>query len=274
MSTIACTKDYSIVVNPGVTVDAYWSIDNPGTLTFGQFTQLDQVNSLKLTSSFFDFQGPPYVVYPSTGGLYANGLAWKTVAGPFNSGWQTTATSQLAFTGTGWSLVFWFKILFWPDFNLFAHGPTIQLNVGSSIITDSSCLIEIGFNCANDFPVGVIPVPNMVSFFINDSVGTDTIAPAAFSPPLNQWNMLHVFYISATGTFGYSLNNGANVTVNGIQCDNGPSSLFAMFQDWGGAASDTVWMMQDEYALKFTRPFTSGEVSYLFNSASGRTWPL
>ena len=275
MSTVACSKEFTLTINPsGPPVDAYWTIDNPGSEVFSQFRQLDQVNNVSLTSAFFDFQGPPYETFPTTGGLYGNAMGWTTNSGPFAGGWQTNSEPHLAFTGTGWSLVFWFKVLFWPNANLFGNGPAIEFDVGSNIISDSSCLIDIGINDLNAFPVGVIPQPNMVSFFINDSVGTDTIAPAAFSPSLNVWHMLHVFYTKSTGTFGYSLDNGANVTVTGIQCDNGPSSLFAFVYNWSGANANVNWLLTDEFALKLSRILTGAEVTYLFNSGVGRTWPL
>ena len=242
---------------------------------FGQFRQMDNIHAQPLTSSFFDFQGPPYVVYPNSGGLYGSGLAWKTLTGPFNAGWGTGNSSFLGANGTGWSLVFWFKILFWANALDYGVGPTVELGFASNNAPpDSSCFIEIGFNNLNAFPVGGTPVANMVSFFINDSIGTDTVAPAAFSPTLNVWNMLHVFFVKSSGTFGYSVNNGANVSVTGIQCDAGPSGTLAMFQTWNGVSSDTIQMITDEFAIKMDRVFTPTELSFLYNSGSGRTWPF
>lgn len=255
-------------------LDVYWTFDHPGAEVFSQFVQLDEVQAEPLVSTFFDFQ-TPYVVNPTTGGLYGDGMSWKTLTGPFNPGWATSFTPTLAFTGTGWSLVFWFKVEFWPDFNLFGGGPIVELDVGSDNVLDSSCLIDIGFNAFGAFPVGVTPIPNRVSFFINDSVGTDTIAPASFAPTLGQWNMLHVFYKQAGGgTFGYSLNNGAEVTVTGIQCDTGPSSLFAFFQTWSGTSIDAIWLRIDEVAIRMSDVLSPADITYLYNSGAGRTWPL
>ena len=274
MST-TCTKDYVLTVKSALTADLYWTFDNPGAEVGSQFTQIDRVHSQALTSSFFDFQGPPYVLYPNAGGLYGSGLAWKILTGPFNAGWGTGNSAFMGANGTGWSVVFWFKILFWANTAFYGVGPTIELDFASNNTpTDTDCLIDIGFNNLNAFPVGGTPLPNLVSFFINDSVGTDTIAPAAFSPTLNQWNMLHVFFIKSTGTFGYSVNNGTNVTVNGIQCDAGPSGSLNMFQTWNGVSSDTIQMMTDEVAVKMSRILTPTEVTFLYNSGSGRTWPL
>lgn len=98
-----------------------------------------------------------------------------------------------------------------------------------------------------------------------DSGGTLTVATSA------NWDFLVATYDYSTGQIGLSLNGAAKAT----QIPSGPIDLSTYTQGRvviGTGANDTHVVQFDEVAL-YPSVLSDAEISYLYNSGTGRTYP-
>lgn len=256
--TTTCTRDYILTVNHGLTVDAYWTFDNFDIEAGPTLVQIDQTAGIKLfsTGAWFGWPTPPPL--NNTPGKIGNGLGFQQegVAAGTDSG--SVASLRLSSTN-GWSVFFWFNVNNWaPSYSVY---PLVDWKFG----LPSEMRIQFG-----DFPA-----VHQLLFNITDSTGAD-YSPAPFSPTLNTWYFMHVFYDPVSAKVGYQINNGAKV----LSASSNPvfnvsaNGDLEFFQNWPGSDTSNYGPIIDEFGMKLSRVLTPTEVSFLYNSGSGRTWPL
>lgn len=240
MSTVACSKDYTITINPaGPPVEAYWTLNE----TTGD--RVDSVNGLHLF----------LVGFPVSDGvpaLISNGLLTTDV---FNGDYDTFNSSQLRLqSNTGFSSFGWFKI---NGHAAVARGPLIAINFtgGQRLYLD----------LANSNNPGNVHIYWQDSLFNSNDLYTN-VTEGAF-------HFFHAFYNPSTTRVGYSIDNGAQVL-------DAPGAIFASGAtgDYqllpANAAVAPISVLIDEVGLRLDRMLTSAEVTFLYNSGAGRTWPL
>lgn len=89
------------------------------------------------------------------------------------------------------------------------------------------------------------------------------------------WRFWHMFFDSTAGRWGYAINAGASAWASPAgqivaHTDNG---YLEFYQRGGAIQHPNVWRI-DEVCLSLSRKLTDAEVTYLYNSGSGRTWPI
>jgi hypothetical protein len=254
-----CRESYTIAVTTGIakpTVTAYWTMSETGTVN----DRVDSAQSIHLVQTFFGN------VITNAPGKIGNGLAYPA-AGSL-SGFDTggLGDARLALGSNGWSIVLWFNQLEWPrPGGLYPWGtePEVIFQPHGAPFS----FVNIGWDrFGNEM---------QLSFLITDDNGNDQ-SPAAFSPTLNTWYFLHLFYDKTMAGVGYSINNGSPVFAAGPVPLFGPwtTGIVSVLDDWGLADTPGNATVIDEVAFKLDRNLSNDEVSYLYNSGNGRTWPL
>lgn len=251
MSTIACTKDYTITVNPGLTVSAYWTFQETGTST----DRVDSVTGVHLTPNFQS-------ALTNETGKFGNGLGFimRDALAYFQT---ATNVPALGYGSNGFSVFFWFNVQNWgnppPFFDAYVVEPLITYNVSHGL--------RLQF----------IPdaLGGQLTFSLQDD-NFNTFTPASFRPALNTWYFVHVFFDPVLTQFGYSINNGSNVydPAVGVTVAAFANGYVQLVQNWSSGDTTTNALTIDELGFKLDRNLTAAEVSILYNSGTGVTWPI
>lgn len=240
MSTIACTKNYSIVVNPGLNLTAYYTLDSSQPVTGDLIDSVAGLHMFKQAGA----------ASPNVPALISNGLQ-RTLA--LSTTYTTGQVAPLHYPNTGgWSLFGWFKIN--------SNGP---VNVGSEItvgVGNGSLFLDLG-NTTN-------PQNLEVSWTDAGFQSVQTYLPIS----VGAWHFFHLYYDPVAQQVGISFDNGApTLTGVGVSFTVAATGLLNFFGPAAGSGVDAIW---DEIGIKFDRKLTSAEQTYLYNSGAGRTWPL
>lgn len=254
MSTISCSKAFSIVIEEAVTgpiPDAWWKMDEASGSRVDQVAALalgetvdpvaSMVGKVGTAASFFSYPppGPP---------------------GPTNPTLALGATPALDYIdGTDITVCGWFRIVAGDVANselfLFlqswANGPsTFQM-----VLTYNENLYG-----ANQLALGVSN---------NFSPPGLELALASFTPTPGTWIFWTITYDASTGVISLYLNNALEAAVATILFP-GASHTATTMSLAAGIASATVGM--DEVAI-FLKTVTAAERAFLYNSGAGRTYP-
>lgn len=262
--SVSCQKNQSITIN-GVAVDLYWTLDEAGPLT----ARVDKVHGLVLSdpSGLGIIQNQP--------GLFSNGLAFKEAGFNIGSDFHTALSPFLARSPNGFSWVFWFKVQHWAAPGSWAQPPFIRWGVGGGgTVTADWDPADLFLFCQDG------SVPNSFACQFSDDAG-NVYCTANFIPILNAWNMVHIFYDPVAAHCGYQMNNsgfviafqGAGPPANPM-FTNPVNNLLTIGQVWFAADTANFPVVIDEMLFKLSRMLTPAEISSLWNSGSGRTWPL
>lgn len=250
MST-TCTKDYVLTVNHALTVSAYWTLEETGSTS----DRVDSANGIHLTPLF------PLQTGETNGtGIIGNGLACLQMDGSSGFNISGPFIPQLATAGVnGWSVFGWFKVVTWA---------TTSWSVYPNLEYDGDNNIEAQLQINPDGP-------NAAQFFIRDNNGND-YSPADFNPTLGTWYFFHIFFDPVQVKVGYSINNGSAVYASGPAPSfiATTSGAFGFGSWWGSANTALTGVIFDEVGLKLDRKLTAAEQTFLYNSGSGRTWPI
>ena len=247
MST-TCTKDYILTVNHGLTVNAYWTFSESGSSS----DRVDSVAALHLVPN-------AQTALTDEPGRFTNGLGFLE-RGTF-SNFITAIVAQLANTGPGFSIFFWFNVSDWPSAANYAVNPFIEMTqLGSS-----------------GFFIKWVPdgLGGQLVIQVNDD-NHNPFAPAPFRPTLGVWYFVHAFFDPVLTQVGYSINNGSNLydPTLGATFAPFPNGRLQIGQTWSSGDTTTNAITIDELGFRLDRKLTPTEVAFLYNSGSGRTWPL
>lgn len=261
MSTV-CTKDYILTVNHALTLDAYWTFEQMAQdLVFpGSWSIVDHVGSIPVTWSGVWGPGGPNFPLQLQSGFIGNGLSYIQEGSGAHFASANVEPKLKLQTANGWSVFFWFKVVNWAA----AYSQYPQINW--RFANNSDFFLQFG-----DFPA-----VHDLEFLIDDD-NFNSYTPANFPITLNTWYFLHLFYDPVATAVGYQVNNGSRVLAAGPPPLFTPavsSGFLDFFQNWPAADTSNVGLMVDEFGMKLSRILTPTELSFLYNSGSGRTWPL
>lgn len=249
-SGVSCSKEYTLTVDSSLIVAAYWAFSESGDSA----DRVDSVASVHLipnvTPSAFN----------SAPGKFANGFGFEeNGSGDFQNFNPIVGEPTLRIqSSNGWSVFLWFKINSWGLF--WATEPLIDFTqIGSPaelrIQTDSFAAHQLDIFGSDDLH--------------------NSFSPTPFSPTLATWYFLHVFFDPILGQVGYSINNGAAVMdVTPMVFGARAAGNLQLFEAWGAGTTGNIDVVIDEMGFKLDRNLTPAEVSFLYNSGAGRTWPL
>lgn len=246
--SVSCEKEITINVLQSSIPDAYWTLDEAGTLT----NRVDKVHGVIM------FQVAPGVITGAPA-LFSNGLAF--IEAGFNSDMDSGFVPGLALqSSNGFSLWGWFKVLDWPVFG--SYGIEKEMEYRNSI--GPFLNVEMVWDTATQ----------TVTFrFQDNTINTYNLTP--FAPAIGTWYFFHLFFDPITTKVGYSINNGANVlgSAGAVYAANLDGAI-SFFQQWALANTPTNALLVDEFGMKLSRILTPAEVTFLYNGGAGRTWPL
>lgn len=235
---VICQKTYTIVVAASpVSVTAYWPLDNSTVDT-------DQVDSVG-GSNLIVNSSP---VGPGVAGKIGNGV-------PFNFGSYgryDTTSSQLNYTaGNSLSYWGWFKIL------------GVDLGYGFSPYFSYYCFF------GQQLMIELANTNNPGNVHIMDTAGGND---AYFNVSLGAWHFFHLFHDATQDKCGYSIDNGAEVVFPNAQAWQTDVTCEVILA--GGNFAALCSVIFDEIGIVIGNKLTSAQVSYLYNSGNGRTWPI
>lgn len=246
MST-SCSKNYTITIDSPITVDAYWTLDEaaPGP---NPVSRIDSVHGIALNDNSFGGN-------PGVPGLYSLGLprTWNASNGDFSTFNETV----LSYNGTsGFSYFGWFKI----NVESAAGNPGVVISINFNNSGN-----QIALELANVFG-------GQANMHLSWNANTSSTSGDLFqSVSVGSWHFYHVFYDSVSQVVGFSVDNGINQTSSAGQIFS--SSLNGNL-DISGSSANGLDLILDETGIKVSAKLTSSEVSFLWNSGAGRTWPL
>lgn len=238
--TTTCSKDYVLVVNHALTLTAYYTLDSAQAVT-GDL--IDSVAGLHM----FKQPGTASLNVPA---LISNGLQ-RTLA--LNTAYTTGLVAALSYPNTGgWSEFGWFRINGQGNVNV---GSELVLSVGNG-----SIFIDVG-STAN---------PQNVEVSWTDAAfqSVQTYLPLTSGA----WHFFHLYYDPVAQKVGISFDNAApTLTGTGVSFTANATNVWDFFGPLVGSGVDVIW---DEIGIKFDRKLTAAEQTFIYNSGSGRTWPI
>lgn len=179
-------------------------------------------------------------------------------AGTGNYARFNATNSRLQYTGNGFTIVGWFKCT--------------QYNINST-----AYLFRYQPTTVNQTRFELQLTANMMSVYaqLNGGIYDGFPIQTAFTPTLDQWYFFMFSYDQSDGSFHLSIDDG--VVNNGINTYVIPTPLndsprFVVGTSGYESGTGTI-IVADEMAL-YPRRLTASEVTYLYNSGSGRTWPV
>lgn len=94
-----------------------------------------------------------------------------------------------------------------------------------------------------------------------------------FNVSIGAWHFFHLFHDATLNKSGYSIDNAAETLMaNNETWPNGNGSV--LLTSGPGALLANCDVIFDEIGIKMGAKLSSTQVSYLYNSGSGRTWPI
>lgn len=235
----ACVKTFIQQVKAPTNITAYWTMNEATDNT----NLADSVGGCDMHAG---------------GGTTKGGVAAKYSLGQefsfsrLNTGFDGTLGSNLDYT-TGNSFGFWgwFKIIDVGGISSGLYGAFLSYYMSGG----QQLLIEIG-NSDNPANVHVMGASNDVYFNVT----------------LGAWHFFYVFFDNALGKVGYSIDGAAAVML--ANPETWPSQAgCVMLLEAGSiqANTDVIW---DEVGIVVDRKLTAAQIAYLYNSGTGRTWPI
>ncbi len=251
---ISCSKEYTLTVNSGLDVNEYWTME--------ETAHNDRVGKVADTHLVYG-GGAGHLTVNEGPGVYGNSLQCHGNGFvPFGTNPILAVPGDgvlaLKNAGNGFSLFCWVYISNPPDMAM-----DIFVQFGTS--GNRSQKGSLGWN----------PEVAGIELSGTDSNGTFwALAPTP--PPLGVWFFGHIFYNQTLGKMGVQINNGAPEYTVASGLVYSASDLGWIEVTWPSAAfsvTDTTERV-DEMGIITTRMLTPTEVTFLYNSGAGRTWPL
>ncbi len=229
-----------------VTPDFYWTLDEVSG------SRVDKVHSIALV---------PSVAVDSTAGLFANALHFSNSDQSGSIATANVTVPDLTLIANGWSMAGWFKVNGW------ASAVQDSDPVFKGFANNTNWVAFLEFNSTT----------SKIHFHVeNDSTLFD---PAEFTPILGQWYFFHLFYDPILQRVGYSIDNGGPVydshtgVVFGGGITTGDPYTFTANQ-LKGSITTGIDCLIDEMLVNLNGMLTPSQVTYLYNSGTGRTFPL
>lgn len=231
----------------------YWTLEE------GSGNFVDEVHAVEIDDAFQNpGNGSGNVIGDRVPGLFGNGvrLYWKGPGGGALGNFQMTVgdtnanTADLALPATvnGFSMACWLKV----DSLGTSYGSVGYVSTGS-------------LSMMLNFAAGI-------GFYFRWTDTSHTEDLTVTSPTLGTWFFLHLFYDATQTRFGYSIDNGAEI-LGTYAPTLVPSVKGGVFAWQLGLTTPNDYTV-DEIALRLDTRFTPTEVTYLYNSGAGRTWPV
>lgn len=226
----------------------YWTLDEVG---YGN--RVDSVDGLVLPAGAHIGGGS--ISLTSAAGKFSNATRFENIFPVPGDLQQSVGTylgpylPELAHSGTGFSLAFWIKINsfgtsvgFVDYFSNPQHGEILLqfTNAGAFV----RCIDDGGVHL-EDLPVALV-------------AGT--------------WYFFHLFHDATLNKMGYSINDGAETYASFVPVITASAGgMVTLFQNGAGTPND---YLTDELIMRVDARLSAAQVTYLYNSGTGRTWPI
>lgn len=245
MATISCEKTWTLTVS-GALVQRFWTLDEMTG------SRLDSVAGVPLVELGVT-PGTGQVNHDASAGFIGEAVHFYQDAGGFFQdaiGDSSNALPSLAQTGNGFSIAGWIKIVSLGA--TFGAVSYLSSNESVNLLFSSGIggVIFRGIDAFNseDFPA--VPIP----------IGT--------------WTFFHLFYNKSLGKMGFEINNDGlpgYVSFTPV-CPAGIAGMVYLWQ--GGFAGAPNEYLVDQVSLRLDSCFSAVQITYLYNSGFGRTWPF
>lgn len=238
-----CQKTFIQQVRGLTTVTAYWTLDQATLNAF----QLDSVGTAHL-------QPRSGVAGPGIAAKFSNGVQMNDAVNSGGNGGYDVSDPEFDYTaGQSFSFWGWFKILsagIVPGF----YGPYLTFYC----FAFQQLMIEL----ANTNFSG--------NLHIYDPRGPND---DYLTVSLNDWHFFHLFVDGSISRVGYSIDNGAEVLMTNLTSwqTSAGNGFILDCSALGGNPVSAIW---DEIGVVMANKLTSSQVTYLYNSGAGRTWPI
>lgn len=234
MATISCQKLWTLTVGTPPSADAYWTL-NEGNGFFQ--TLSDSTGNNRFLQAILNYNG-------STPALFSNG-ALCTSAGP-----DLEMNGTIPYSQVGWSVWGWVKIL--------STGP-VNDNTTKIIVLGNTNMAVMAIGSSID--PGNVHLTEAVlgnELYLNITAAT--------------WHFFHLFYSHSTQKVGLSFDNGVPSVLPSTTSDAGVTVLdfSLLFQ----INDPSVQVLYDEIGMIGSGVLNATQLAYLYNSGSGRTWPI
>lgn len=224
-----------MTVTAPVTVSAYWTL-NEGNGFFQ--TLADSTGNNRYLQAILNYNG-------STPALFSNG-ALCTAGGP-----NLQMNSFIPYAETGWSVWGWVKIL--------STGP----------VSDDTAMVFVYGSGAYEAVLAIGSSTDPGNVHLTEHVLANELY---LNITVGDWHFFHLFYDHAMQKIGVSFDNGAANYLPSTTSDSGQTGLDVNI---GFDVNEPLLqVLYDEVGIIASQVLTPAQLTYLYNSGAGRTWPI